>query len=289
MKVHTQLRRALIVGACMTAGFAGGGSLQARAQVAATPSDAAVATSTAADPAPTTPVATPSATTAPASATATAPASGETAIQPSATAPAAATETPAPAEATPVAGTVSGDDDDAVEVDQELPGGGGTNNVRLRNRTDGRLRLKGRVQVNRIPGPGARPENTALAVGSCTGCQTLAVAFQLNLVSRTATNVSPENAAVALNNRCTGCYTRSWAMQYTVAVDDPSQPPDDVQQLARDIEAELRAIHSDQSVTLPQAVSRIKAVQARFADLGQYVQEQAEESQGESDPGAGGQ
>src|SRR5689334_19016047 len=63
-------------------------------------------------------------------------------------------------------------------------GGGGKNIVTQINRTDNRLRIKGNIQLNRIPGPNVEPINLAFAGSSCTGCQTYAVALQINLISR---------------------------------------------------------------------------------------------------------
>src|SRR5215212_11077575 len=83
------------------------------------------------------------------------------------------------------------------------PGSGqgrGTKNVVvLQNRVDGRLTTRGQVQLNRIPGPTAGPVNLASAESSCTDCQSLAVAFQIDLISRTASSITPENAATAVN------------------------------------------------------------------------------------------
>src|SRR5215218_945408 len=59
-------------------------------------------------------------------------------------------------------------------------GGGANNVVIIENRVDGRLTTRGQVQLNRIPGPTAGPANLASANASCTDCQTLAVALQID-------------------------------------------------------------------------------------------------------------
>src|SRR5947209_4290031 len=65
----------------------------------------------------------------------------------------------------------------AVEQLDVVPGAGGAHNtVNLVNRTDGRLRVMGQVQLARVPGPGAAPSNFARAYASCNGCKSVAVA-----------------------------------------------------------------------------------------------------------------
>src|SRR5204862_2929704 len=55
--------------------------------------------------------------------------------------------------------------------------------------------------------------NEAYALASCLGCRTRAVAFQVVLVVGHHGTVAPANKAVALNERCVLCNTRSLAIQ----------------------------------------------------------------------------
>lgn len=153
-------------------------------------------------------------------------------------------------------------------VAQTLSGGGGAKNVvLLRNYQDRQTQVAGSVQLNRVPGPSAAPLNLAQAYGSCTDCQTLAVALQIDLIARDATFISPENAAVAENYGCTRCYTVAHAIQYVFQVDDPTYVPPDVAALARDLDQELTALQTTQGVTVAEAEARIEAVVARFGQL----------------------
>ena len=182
--------------------------------------------------------------------------------------------------------TQSADEVAGVTYTEAAGGGGGKNIVRLTNRVDNRLRVKGNVQLNRIPGPTVEPGNISIAYSSCTDCQTLTMALQINLYERGAANVSPQNAAVALNYACTRCVTAAWAMQYTIPVDDPTQVPADVSDLIKAMDSELRAIHNDQSVTLEEALARLNAVKQQFAQLGEYLQEQHQQATETTSPGA---
>src|SRR4051812_8027065 len=64
---------------------------------------------------------------------------------------------------------------DGSDLGFKLNGGGGKNIVKITNRTDNRLIVRGRVDFNRIPAEKVAPVNAAIAVGSCTGCHTYAV------------------------------------------------------------------------------------------------------------------
>lgn len=186
------------------------------------------------------------------------------------------------------------DDDDAPEseasdepVVKEGGGGGGAKNVvHVRNRSDGRLRVRGRIQLNRIPGPNVEPVNLALAYGSCTGCQTYAVALQIDLISRTADRVAPQNAAVAVNYECTDCKTVATAIQYVISVDDPTEVPHDVRELIRDMEMELRVLSKDKSISVTEAEARINLVVGRFQRLAEGLRQERDEKTETTSPNA---
>jgi putative peptide zinc metalloprotease protein len=62
--------------------------------------------------------------------------------------------------------------------------------------------------------------NEAYALASCRGCRTTAVAFQVVLVVGHHGTVAPSNKAVALNQRCVLCTTRSLAVQLVLPLDE---------------------------------------------------------------------
>jgi hypothetical protein len=111
-----------------------------------------------------------------------------------------------------------------------IAGGGGANNiVILRNATGGDLQVRGSVQLNHIPGPTVSPVNCGAAFNGApgpldppsseviyVGCQGLAVALQIDLISKTATQITPRNIANAQNVRCHGCAAVAIAMQYVL-------------------------------------------------------------------------
>jgi hypothetical protein len=160
--------------------------------------------------------------------------------------------------------------DEEDGVDQDEGRGNRLNIVRLANRRDGQLRIKGNVQLNQIPGDEAKPINQAIAYSSCTDCQTFAVALQLDLISKTAHTIAPENVAIAVNYRCTRCVTVAHAIQFVRQVDDPRETPHDVRKMMQDFDRELRRLHAQQKrLTVAEADAAVNDIIARFKTVAQ--------------------
>jgi hypothetical protein len=245
------------------------------------PPPTAPPTATSAPTATTAPTATDAATTAPTTASAT-PAS-------SAAAPAAAPSgTPAAASPATTSGTpaASATSSDSVDYEEIPNGGGGKNVIKVQNKNDNRLRVKAKIQLNHIPGDTVEPVNYAQAYASCSECQTFAVALQIDLISRTASTIAPQNAAIALNVKCSHCTTYANAIQYVVQVDDPSQVPDNVRNLVNQMQTELNAAAHTNGETAASAQARIDAVIAQFNDLGQGLYRQHQEDTNDDTPGS---
>lgn len=161
----------------------------------------------------------------------------------------------------------------------DVGGGGGPRNlVKVQNFQDDQLRVEGRVQLGRIPGPVVAPVNAAEAFSSCTGCQTLAVALQLDLITADSRVAMPRNMAFAVNYQCTDCRTIAVALQYVLTVDDPTQVPDEANQLMAQMRQELSHMHGEQGLTLPEAEARVIDVVNQFQGLVIYLDQQRDES-----------
>jgi hypothetical protein len=177
---------------------------------------------------------------------------------------------------TSAAGSLDADPCAAAAV--QLGGGGANNMVLLHNQVNGGLTARGNVQVNQIPGPSVGPVNCAYATSTCLDCQTLAVALQINLISRTATFIAPRNVARAQNVGCQGCKTAALALQYVRQVDDPTSTPPEFAGLVQRMNEQLRVLQTDPGLTLDQAVARIDAVLAQFQDLATSLDDQREQA-----------
>jgi len=174
----------------------------------------------------------------------------------------------------------------AATASSDLPeaNGGGKNVVQVINRVDGRLRVDGRVQFNRIPAPNAGPENVAIAFSQCKNCQTMALALQINLISSHSNNIQPKNAATAVNYQCDGCVTIARAIQYNLTVDDPTNVPPSVNRLVARMKQGLA--QAKQSNSLSDAEARFDAVIAEFNDLYASLKNARQEETAPTTPGA---
>ena len=148
--------------------------------------------------------------------------------------------------------------------------GGGNNIVQIINHADGHFRMDGKVKLNQIPGPNAGPKNEAFAYSSCTNCDTMAVALEINLISTSARNIQPFNKAFAVNYQCTNCVTYARAIQYDIQVADPTQVPSDVRELMRQMNATMDHIKTSHESFL-QALADVNAVIGEFNQLGMYL------------------
>jgi putative peptide zinc metalloprotease protein len=95
---------------------------------------------------------------------------------------------------------------------------GGANQVVLATTTaDGASTDRSGLQFALVGGPTVGSENLAEATSvNCTGCTTIAVAFQAVVATGNPSVVIPHNAAVAENGGCTSCSTYAYAYQYVL-------------------------------------------------------------------------
>jgi putative peptide zinc metalloprotease protein len=108
----------------------------------------------------------------------------------------------------------------AALAQEALPeGGGGDNTVVAVNTKDGSSEFKVSFKIVRTSSDVIDESNIAVAFASCEACETVAIAFQVVLVSGTPTVVIPENYAIALNFECTSCETLASAYQFVLGTD----------------------------------------------------------------------
>ncbi len=96
-------------------------------------------------------------------------------------------------------------------------GGGANNLVRAYTTTGTELVQRAAVRVAPFNGPYVNSTNLADAEAvDCTGCRSVAIAFQAVLVGGDPTAFTPGNAAVAATGGCTDCVSFAFAFQYLV-------------------------------------------------------------------------
>lgn len=145
------------------------------------------------------------------------------------------------------------------------------NIVIVQNTTDNKFMGQGRVALEIIEGSDVTPGNLAWAESTCVDCETIAVALQLVLYERGATNIAPENVAVALNENCTGCVTVARAVQYVIPVDDPEEVGEDVWGKIKGLNRRLESIQRSTNMTIEEATQRSDAVIADFKKLAEQL------------------
>jgi hypothetical protein len=154
---------------------------------------------------------------------------------------------------------------------QGINGGGGRNIVLVFNNQNGNVQIRGAVQLNRIPAPAVAPVNLAMATSSCVGCQTLAVALQIDLVGRNVQVFGPQNAAIATNGGCTGCITMAYALQAVVQVDDPTKVPPEVDQAVIRIRQQLAGLAASRTPVCVAAAQLQQTVVTEFIRAAQIL------------------
>ena len=102
-----------------------------------------------------------------------------------------------------------------------LPPGEGGNQAMAVNTKDGSTRYDVAFALVWADGDTVANTNEAYALASCTGCQTVAVAFQVVLILGNANVVVPENVAAAVNYSCVQCVTQALATQLVVTLSGP--------------------------------------------------------------------
>jgi putative peptide zinc metalloprotease protein len=98
---------------------------------------------------------------------------------------------------------------------------GADNVVVVVNTKDGRFLYRVSLKLQRAPGDVVDESNAAVAVASCDGCQTVAVALQALLVLGDPSTVTPDNLAFAFNLECSSCQTLATAYQYVLSIGGP--------------------------------------------------------------------
>jgi putative peptide zinc metalloprotease protein len=99
---------------------------------------------------------------------------------------------------------------------------GGDNTAVNVNTRDGQSRYRVAFKVQRVNRDVVDDANTAVAVGSCDGCQTVSVAMQTLLLFRDPKSFAPKNQAVAANIDCSRCNTLATAYQDVVQTGGPA-------------------------------------------------------------------
>ena len=127
-----------------------------------------------------------------------------------------------------------------------------------------------RVAFMIFPNPRDVVDNTniAFAFSSCEACKTIAVSFQVVLVTGDPSVVTPENFAIAINFECTDCQTLASAYQWVLSTGGQvTFTPEGREEIAQ-IRKELRLLMSTaESLTVFEIQEQIDALALRLAEV----------------------
>jgi putative peptide zinc metalloprotease protein len=88
--------------------------------------------------------------------------------------------------------------------------------------------------------------NAAVAVASCTECETIAISFQVVLAGGDPSTVTPTNLALAINEECTSCVTAAYAYQFVLGTDGPVHFTAEGNQRLAELRNRLRALEEQE-------------------------------------------
>jgi hypothetical protein len=157
-----------------------------------------------------------------------------------------------------------------ARADQSTPGNKtdcGTANCAVAiNQTDNSSLFAFAFEIKHVLGDVVDQENAAVAISSCTSCQTTAIAIQIVLVEGNPTTVSPQNAAAAANDNCTLCDTFASAYQFVVGTNGPVRFTHSGWKELHDIRKEIERwgkqhlSNDEMKALLPDVIARIQHI-----------------------------
>jgi hypothetical protein len=144
---------------------------------------------------------------------------------------------------------------------------GPANIVQVENTTDQTLQSRARFSIARASASDTEAGNLAHAYShDCTGCQSLAAAYQAVFVAGDNTNFSPQNAGVAVNANCSGCGSFAYAYQYVVTADRKPRFADGDRDKLDDLRGEASAALRG-GLPYPEIDAKLKDIAVRFRAL----------------------
>ena len=154
-----------------------------------------------------------------------------------------------------------------------VPGPAGASDENLAfatNEIDGAAVVESSVQYRIAPNGVVDEENRAYAGANCVGCQTVAAAFQIVLVTREFRTFVPYNAAYAANVACVECLTWASAKQLIVVADGPATLSGNGHIRMQALEDRLEALQADlPAMSLVDLKLSLDAAAAELLDIAQ--------------------
>jgi putative peptide zinc metalloprotease protein len=134
------------------------------------------------------------------------------------------------------------------------------------NTRDGQSRYRVAFKVQRVNKDVVDNANTAVAVGSCDGCQTVSVAMQTLLLFREPRTFAPKNVALAMNVDCSQCNTLATAYQDVVQTGGPAHFTSTGNQQIAGIRRELQSLRKS-DLSIYEVQERVDGLHSELSDV----------------------
>ena len=117
------------------------------------------------------------------------------------------------------------------------------------NTKNGSDLIKVAFKIERFMQDSVTPTNAAIAVSSCTSCQTVAIAIDVVFVMSDPHVYAPTNLAIAMNIGCSNCNTLADAYQFAISTGGPVHLTPEGRHQIQDIRQQLEQLrHSDGTI-----------------------------------------
>jgi putative peptide zinc metalloprotease protein len=134
------------------------------------------------------------------------------------------------------------------------------------NTRDGADVFRLAFSIRRVMSETVDTSNAAVAVSSCTDCQTVAIAIQVALVFSDPDVVTPENLALAMNIECSLCDTLASAYQMVITTGGPVHLTEEGNRRIAEIRRKLLALR-DSDLTGPELQAEVDGLYHELADV----------------------
>jgi putative peptide zinc metalloprotease protein len=145
-------------------------------------------------------------------------------------------------------------------------GGGGDNVAAAVNTKDGKTVVALAIKIVQTDSSIVDPVNAAVAVASCSDCQTVAIALEGVLVIGSPEVFTPTNIALAINSECSNCQTLAAAYQTVVQNDTRVRISGEGRREIAAIRQELNALRNS-DLDLATVRQRVDAAAGRFLNV----------------------
>lgn len=145
-------------------------------------------------------------------------------------------------------------------------GPNGDDNVAVAVGKDGKSVWAIRLKVVMVDDPVVDAGNAAVAVGSCTDCQTVAIAIEGVLVTGDVEVVEPVNIALALNTDCTNCQTLAAAYQTVIGTDGKVRITGDGRKSIADLRRQLHDLRKS-GLSIGEIAAEVDRIAGEFTTV----------------------